>query len=138
MYVLQPDLFKNVNGTSPIAIASQGVVYTKSQKVGMGSAFGLAVTLASANGSPDVKVELQVSVTAPEAKEGIADSDNTDWCIQEGGSAIFTSVADKILHMITINPTPSLYVRLKLTGGAGNQTDTTGIFKMITQQQLGR
>lgn len=138
MYVLQPDLFKNVNGTSPIAIASQATVYTKAQKIGMGSAFGLSVVLSSANGTPDVKVELQVSDTAPEAKSGIADPDNTDWCIQEGGSAIFTSVADKVLHKITINPTPCLYVRLKLTGGAGNQTDTTGIFKIITQQQLGR
>ncbi len=138
MYYLGHDTFKDILGSTSIAIASQAVVYTKAQKIGAGSAFGLSVLLASANGNPDVKVELQVADIATAAKEGIADADGSNWCTQEGGSAIFTSVADKVLHKITINPTPSLYIRLKLTGGISNQTDTTGTFRIVTQQQLGR
>lgn len=139
MFLLQADQFKDVNGgTNGIAIASQSVVYTKAHKIGAAGAFGLSAILSSSNGTPNIKVELQVSDTAPSALEGIADTNNTDWCIQEGGSPIFTALADKIFHKITINPTPCQYIRLKLTGNASNQTDTTGIFKIITQQQLGR
>ena len=137
MFTTQPDTFKDVNGLVAIAIASQGTVYTKAQAIGAGGAFGLSAILAS-SGSPTVKVELQVSDTAPAALEGVVDTNGTDWCIQEGGSPIFTALADKVLHKITINPTPCKYVRLKITGNATNPSDTTGTFKIISQQQLGR
>lgn len=139
MYYLQPDQIKDVNGgTNAIAVPSQTTVYTKAHKIGAASNFGLSVLLASTNGTPNIKIEMQVSDTAPAALEGIADSVGADWCIQEGGSPIFTALADKVLHKITINPTPSQYIRFKMTGNAGNQTDTTALLKVITQQQLGR
>lgn len=136
MYILQPDLFKDVNGSTVIAIPSQTTVYTRAHKVAMTSVFGLGAILASTNGTPNVKVELQVSDTNPAALAAVNDSVGADWCIQEGGSPIFTAIADKVLHKITINPTPCVYVRLKLTGNSGNQTDTTGIFTLANQQQL--
>lgn len=138
MYDLQPDYIKDSTGVYPIAVASQTTVYTKSQKIGMGSNFGLSVLLASTNGTPSVKVEMQVSDNATAALEGVNDSVGATWCIQEGGTAIFANVNDKVLHKITINPTPSKYVRFKLTGLAGNQTDTTATLQLLSQQQLGR
>lgn len=138
MFYLQADQFKDVNGnTNAIAVASQGVVYTKAQKVGAAGAFGLSVLLAS-TGTPNVKIEMQVSDNATAALEGIADSVGATWCIQEGGSPIWTALADKVLHKITVNPTPCQYIRLKITGNSGNPADTTIVAKMITQQQLGR
>lgn len=137
MHILSADYFRDSTGINSITIPSQTTVYTKAHKVGHGIAFGLSALLSSVNGVPDVKVELQVSDTAPAALEGIADSVGADWCIQENGSAIFSSIADEVLHKITVNPTPAQYVRLKLTGNAGNQTDTIGVFRWITQQQLG-
>lgn len=138
MYYLQADQFKDVNGgTNGIAIASQSTVYTKAQKIGAGQAFGLSVLLSSTT-TPNLKIELQVSDNATPALEGINDSVGGTWCIQEGGSPIFTALADKVLHKITINPTPCQYVRLKITGNSSNPSDTTGIFKLISQQQLGR
>lgn len=139
MYSLQADQFKDVNGgTNGIAVNGTAVVYSKAQKIGAGSAFGLNIALASTNGTPNVKVELQVADFATAALEGVIDTNGLNWCIQEGGSPIFTSLADKVLHKITINPTPCQYVRLKITGNNGNQTDTTVLAYLVSQQQLGR
>lgn len=137
MYSLQADQFLDVNGnTNAIAIASQAVIYTRSHKIGAGQAFGLSVLAFGT--SPNLKIELQVADITTNALEGIVDTVGANWCIQEGGSPIFTALADKVLHKITVNPTPCQYVRLKITGNSGNSSDVTLIAKMISQQQLGR
>ena len=139
MFYTQPDTLKDVNGLIAITINGTAVVYTKAHKIGASSVLSLSALLAS-TGTPAVKIEMQVSDTAPAALEGINDSVGADWCIQEGGSPIFTALTDKVLHKITIQPTLSQYLRLKITGlsSPANPADTTGTFKIVTQQQLGR
>ena len=124
----------SVNGVSPIAIASQAVVYTNSFEIGMASAFSLSSKLSGSN--PNVQVVLQLSDTAPANSEGIADAAN--WVQQDGGAPIYTALADTNLHKITLAPTVSRYARLQLTGNSGNGAGVTGVFKLISQQQLGR
>lgn len=137
MYFLQADQLTDVNGgTNKIAIASQSTIYTARHKIGMGGAFGLWTLLFGT--TPNLKIEMQVSDTAPDSLEGVADSVGADWCVQEGGSPIYTALADNVLHKITLNPTPSQWMRLKITGNGANTSDVTGTFKIVTQQQLGR
>lgn len=120
------------SGTSPIAIASQAVVYTDSFEIGMATSFSLSSVLSGA--SPNVQVVLQLSDTAPAASEGV--SDTTNWVQADGGAAIYTALNDNLGHKITIAPVVSRYARLQLTGNAGNGAGVTGIFKLVSQQML--
>ena len=133
MFKTNYDVF-TVAGSQTIPIASQAVVYTASKAIGYGSAFSLWEILSGS--SPNVKVELQVSLTAPAALEEIADSSGTDWCIPDGASPIWTALVDNVLHSIVISPLDCIYVRLKLTGNAGNGAGVTGVFKVASQQQI--
>ena len=124
-------------GVSPnqIAIASQATVYTSALKIGAMSAMSLAIYLTGS--SPNVKVELQVSDTAPSALENLNDSVGIDWCIQEGGAPIFTAITDNVLHKITLSPVVCEYVRLKITGNSGNGAGVVAFASIVEQMQLG-
>jgi len=124
-------------GVSPnqLAVASQAVVYSSRLEIGAMSAMSLAIYLTGA--SPNLKVEMQVSDTAPDSLENKVDTTGQDWCIQEGGAPIFTAITDNNLHKITLAPVVSKYIRLKLTGNAANGASVVAFAKVMTQQQLG-
>lgn len=132
MYNVQPKYVEGSDGGILIAINAQAVVYSKRVSVAKSGGIGLSAIMTGT--TPDVKIEMEVSDTAPEAAEAVADS--TDWCIQEGGAAIFASLADKIFHKITINPTPSRFIRLKITGNVANTADVKGKFAIVTSEQF--
>jgi hypothetical protein len=125
------------DGITPniVTVDNQSVVYTSSIKIGDLSALSLAMFLVGSN--PSVKVEMQVSDTAPAALENLADSVGQDWCIQEGGSPIFTNVSDNNIHKITIAPVVSKYIRFRLTGNNGNGSAVAATMWVTKQAQLG-
>ena len=118
------------NGTSPIAVASTGVVYTKAFAIKQGVYFGLQAIM-NGTGSPNMKVELQQGASLP-ATEGAADA---KWVIPEGMVDVFSSLADKLLHIKSLSPVPMTYARFKITGLGANPADAT-IDMDVFQQEL--
>ena len=100
-----------------IAVASTGVVYTKSFPLFNGEYFGLWVQIASATGTPDVKIDLEQSWKEP-TTEGSAET-----ILYEVTQAITAGINDKLAHNLTVSPKPMAFGRFKITGINSNPAD---------------
>ncbi len=106
--------------STDLAVASTGVVYTNSFKLGFGLYFGLYIQSTSVSSTADIKIELEESIRPP-TTEGAAD---TGYTVPVGMAAISSSTADETCQIYTVSPKPMPYGRFKLTGVNSNPSDT--------------
>lgn len=119
------------DGVTPIAVASNGTVYTKAFSLRQGLYFGVKAILSS-TGSPSVQVQFQQSDVLP-ATEGAADA---DWVIPDGMPDVWANLNDKVNHIKALSPVPMTYGRFKLTGLGANPADTTIDIRVFQQDIL--
>lgn len=106
-----------INGASSIAVASTGTAYSRSFPLPKNRSFGLEILFTS-EGSVDVKVELEVGNTPPDA-EGSADAD--EWAVCD---EISSGVTNETPNFLEVSPVVALYGRIKLTGQGSNHAST--------------
>ena len=117
---------------SSMAVASTGVVYTKSFPMYSANYFGIWAKAVSAGGTPDVKIDLEESYSLPTA-EGVAET--TLWVVPDGFSPIFAQINDELAHIVTISPIPMTFGRYKITGINANPADSiVTIFNFMQEQ----
>lgn len=117
---------------SGLAVASGAVVYTESFKWGFASNFAIQIKCATST-APAIKVQLEESYTTP-VTQGVADS---NYVVPDAYPDIFSDIVDTNSHIKSIVPVFGKYARYKITGLAGNPSDTTvTIYNSI--QELGR
>lgn len=110
--------FVNADGTKALAVANQATIYTNSVKIEYGEFFGLELTGAS---TPDQKIELEQSNEAPTTER----SSDAGYVVPEGVSDIATNFTSTTKKIYSLSPTPASYLRLKITGNAGNGANAT-------------
>ena len=103
-----------------IAVAGTAVIYTKSINLKRGEFFAIWYK-ATSEGTVNIKIEIEQSYKLP-TTEGAVD---TDWVVPESMSAVIAALDDENAHCESINPIAMPYLRLKITGGAGNDATTT-------------
>ncbi len=112
----------NSDGTpGTIAVASTGVVYTRSFALNGAEYFGLWLIATSVLGTADIKVELEQSYKLP-TTEGAADA--LLWAVPDGMSDVVSSTTTELPHQYSVGPIPMTYARYKLTGVGSNPADT--------------
>lgn len=108
-------------GTTPIPVASTGVVDTPAFNLNAGEAFGLEL-LAVSDGAVDVKVELQESM------------DGTNFVTPDAFPAV-AILEDEDRHIVNVEPVPAMYGRFRMTGQGSNHSSTTVQLKLFRQEQ---
>ena len=122
--------FTLATGNDSMSVPSTTTYYTNAVPVGKGLSFGLWLKATSAAGSPSLQIDYEMSYKKP-ATENASDG---DWVVPDGASSIYTNLNDEIAHVKQITLCPMTYVRLKITGLAGNHaTDTVLEAKIFTQ-----
>jgi len=102
-----------VNGT--------GAVRSDSIDIGShGTNFGIAIVATSVLGTPELLVQYEQSFTRP-TTEGSAD---TNYVIPDGAPDIVTNLTQETYFITSVSAVPMNYIRILITGQAGNQTDT--------------
>lgn len=115
---------------SSVTLNGTAVIYSNSISIASARFVAVKIKAVSATGTADVQVDWQASDVLP-AGEGGAD---TNYVIPDDMSIPFVSLNDEIFHVKQIYPPPTTYGRLKVTGNAGNPSDTVvdaGIFLQI-------
>lgn len=76
--------------------------------------WGLWIQATSAGGTPDILVQIQQSF------------DNTagNFIEPNAGATVASSIADEVVHVYSLSPSPMPYLRIQVTGNAANPTDT--------------
>lgn len=100
----------------PLAVADNGVVYSKVWVLRRKNFFGLEVQFSS-----DTDVNVQIDL------EESNDGDNWDTPIDT-----ISTVTDEVIHLLPIAPVVAVYARLKLTGlysGLASNSATTVLTK---------
>lgn len=120
---------KTASGTSPIAVASTGTVYTPAFPLNFAEAFGVGL-LADSSGVVNVLVELEECMTEPTSEAADVD------CVEPDGFPDVINLTDKLMHIKQITPVPAKYGRLKLTGQGLNHASTTVRIELFMQEQL--
>ena len=120
----------NSSGSSTIAVASTGTVYTKYIRFKSAEYFAIMYK-ATSDGTVNLKIELEQSYAKP-STEGAAD---TNYVEPEDVDDIDDSVTDEVWHIKTLNPDPLPYGRFKLTGQTGNHSSTTIEIKFFKQEK---
>jgi len=116
--------------SASIAVASTGVVYTRSFELFSGEYFGLWCKVVSATGTPDIKIDLeQTALRVAEAGEGVANT--ALWAVTQ---AITAGINDEVAHIIKLTPIPMSFGRLKITGINSNPADSIFTGYNFTQE----
>lgn len=102
-----------------VACASTAVIYSDALNIQLGQYFGVRIKTTSASGTPDIKIEWEGS----NSELTTQNASSTDYVVPDGMSDISSSIADEVYHIIGINPPPSCFGRLKVTGNAANTAD---------------
>ena len=102
-----------------IVVASTGEVYTKSFPLFNGEYFGVWISIASATGAADVKVELEESWKEPTI-EGSAET--SLYQVTDEVSAQIN--VEETANIIKVEPYPMAWGRYKITGISSNPEDT--------------
>lgn len=110
----------NYKVASSLAIASTAVVYTDSFRIGFADVFGASFLATSASSTPDLKIELEQGDNPP-TTEGSSDA---NYVVGDGVGDIYTNLTSEATKRKAIVPVPSAYARYKITGNAGNPSDT--------------
>ena len=121
----------NADGTETILLTTAAIGYSHSFDLSKGVAFGLFIGATSVLGTPSVKVELQESYRRP-TTEGAADG---AWVVPDGKSALIDNMNDQEPHVVTVNPVPMTYGRLKLTGLSGHADDSLVTARLFQQDE---
>jgi hypothetical protein len=103
------------NDLGAIACNAQAVVYTPSFRLQQGTNFSLGYQAAHASANPDLKLELEESVTGKQPTTEEA-ADATNFVVAEGVSAIEANLTTKTAHLKTLTPVVSQWGRIKITG----------------------
>ena len=103
--------FFDTSDGKDIAVNGTATVYTKAMKVKYFQAGSLVYQ--ATGSSPNVQIDIEQS-----------DSEDSGFVTPEGMSS-FDTVTDESAHRKPMDIDVSTYLRLKLTGGAGNGADTT-------------
>lgn len=97
------------------AVASTATVTSSGIDIGnKGVYFGVWYKAISASGTPDIKIEYEVSYNDIDA----------NYVEPEGASDIVTNLTDETQHAEYIDPPPMKFLRFKITGNVGNPSDT--------------
>lgn len=125
--------FKQASDDSDeIAVADQATVYTKSMPLKFGRDFAVSIYANSPGGSPDVDIAFEQSWRKPDS-EGSADD---TYAVPSGQSLLADDlIAEEWAHQ-SLTPVALPYCRLKITGNAGNPSDTVLKAKMSVQEEL--
>jgi len=120
-------------GVTDIAVASTATVYTRAFRIDYGDYFSLDYKANSANGSIDLKIELEQSVADNlPATEGSSDANYIE---PENVSDIVSSLTtENTWKKKSLSPAPGIYARLKITGQGSNNADT--VFNGYINQQV--
>ena len=120
---------KTAAGVSPIPVASAGTVYTPAFVLGFAESFGVGL-LATSDGTVDVLVELEESMTEPTSEAADVD------CVEPDGFADVLNLTNELMHIKQITPVPAKYGRFKLTGQGANHASTTVRIELFLQESL--
>lgn len=112
-----------------LAVPSTTTVYSNSFLMRWVENFGIWVQALSASSTPNIKIELEESFRAP-TTEGSSD---TAYVVPDGAAEIYSALADENAHVKSLTPVPQQYGRYKITGLAGNPSDT--LLTLINFQQ---
>jgi hypothetical protein len=96
-----------------------------------GDGFALRMQLDGAG--PDIKIEYQVAEQVIFGNSYLRENLNEPFVTPDGAAAIDSSVADTNLHVIPFSVDGAAkFIRLKITGNAGNGADTvfTGVLQV--------
>jgi|GEM_PF-3576338 len=113
-----------------VDIKNQNTIYSNSIEIGSNQVFGLAIKATSSSSAPDLKVELEQSFTKP-TTEGSSDN---NWVVPDGVSDIYTNLTSENLKIKAISPVPMRFMRIKITGNAGNASDTKVTAYLFVQE----
>lgn len=112
-----------------LACGSTDTVYSNSFLMRWVENFGVWILANSPTGTPSIKIELQESYVPP-ATEGSAD---LNYVVGDGVADVYTNLNDENAHVKSLNPVPMQYGRYKITGLAGNASDT--VLTLVNFQQ---
>ena len=105
-------------GVKDIPVASAAVVYTAAVPISFGAYFSLSYKATNAAQNVKLKIEYQVSWEMPDS-----DADDADWVEPESASDIETALATKTQHVKAITPVVAKFLRIKITGVAGDSAN---------------
>lgn len=109
----------NSEAVASTGTATSGIISTASDGY-----FGVYYIATSASGTPDVKIEYQMSWN---------DSSN-NFVEPASATDIETSLTSETAQIKSIQPPPMPFMRIKLTGGAGNPADTVVTLYIYKQE----
>lgn len=120
----------SVTVNSPINIAGNVTVYSRTFRINYGQSFGIALKAAS-GGTIALQIQLEQSDVEP-TTQGSADA---NWVVGDNVPDIVPALANNTKRIITISPVPMKYARLKIIGGGSNAASTT-LTANIFQQEI--
>lgn len=112
-----------------ITVNGTAVVYSDAIDTRQARFLGLRIKSTSVAGTPDIKVEWEVGQFRP-STENAAD---TEYVVPNNMSAILSSLADELWHVLSISPPPASFGRLKVTGNAANPADSVVTAQIFMQ-----
>ena len=132
MDVMGVNLVTTAAGSVDLAVAGVVVLYTKAIYVGCSKFHALSYSAVSATGAIALKIEVEQSYKLPDT-EGAADgaySEPENMPDVAGNLTVESTTYHKSLALI-----PLPYMRLKITGLAGNSADAI-VTARLTKQEL--
>jgi hypothetical protein len=109
----------NATTINATATVTSNTVLVKS-----GGIFGVWYKATSSSGTPDIKIEVEMSY----------DTTSANFVEPDGMSDIETQLQDENAHVKGIHPSPMKYLRIKCTGLGSNPTDTKLTLYLFTQE----
>lgn len=107
--------------SADITVNATATVYTHSFYIAMADFFAVSYTAASTLGGINLKIELEQSFQPP-TTEGSSD---TYWAEPTNMADVVAALTvESTIYHQSLAPVPLKYGRFKITGGAGNSTDT--------------
>lgn len=126
MVLIDADIDDDVD----LSISGVGTIYTDALKLRSGVYYSTSYQAVSATSTPDVTIEFEESFQLP-TTENIVD---TTYKVPEVASDLATNLVDEVWHHERLYVIPMKYMRYKITGNAGNATDTLLSIKTTVQE----
>lgn len=125
-----PNTASAAKGATPIVLFSSvtinGTATATSVAIPIKSAgfFGVWYQAVSSASAPDLKIQYEMSY----------DSTPANFAVPVGASDIVTNLTAETIQIESIQPPPMAYIRIKVTGNAGNASDTVLNLRLFIQE----
>ncbi len=106
-------------GSADIAVGASATIYTDTFIFGDVNEFALSYKV-TCTGLPDVKIEMQQSITLP----AIENTDDDNFAVPKTVGDIETSLTSKAIQHMPLSPVTVKYIRFKITENTGLVADT--------------